>query len=234
MITIDMGWIKYINIAVIVLYLFFFVRGARRGFILQILSALGSLVSFLGAWRYCEFASGYYNLWPKNLLPMSDIPQLAQSIYKYMNQIVWFVVLFVVFRLLFIIIEKLCGGLSELPVIKEISTILGAMLGLVTATIWVIVIATVMNLPIIVNGRKAVQESFIGLITDTVSREYEQLAGPLDTSSTIGRLYEGITEYNDQDMDMISEWLSDHGIEPVDQQEAAAEPNEETSEGTKQ
>ena len=229
MITINTEWIGYINILVIVLYAVCILRGAKKGVFVQILSSLGLIVSFLGAWRYCRFASTYYDLWPKDLVPMSQIPDLAKDMYSHLNQIIWFVLLLVIFRLLFMILEKLCSGLSGLPVIKEISSLLGAGLGAVSATIWVLVICTVMNLPIIKNGRKAAEGSLLGTITSFVSDKLEEFSAPVIASETLADMYDELKDMDNKDIDMIEDWLSEHGIEKT---EEAAEKSDEVKEET--
>ena len=212
----------YINIAVAALYVIFMIRGAKRGILMQVLSAFGTIVSFLAAWRYCSFAAGYYNLWPKNIAPMNDIPGIGDSVYGRLNQLIWFVALFVVIRLLFVILEKLCSGLSGLPVIKEVSGLLGGLLGIVSATIWIMVICVVLNMPFFKNGKWVTDHSLIGTITSKVSKTVTEFAGPIDTSETISNLYQEVTEFGDQDKEAIGEWLSEHGINPAD-----AQPSEE-------
>jgi uncharacterized membrane protein required for colicin V production len=226
MITINTDWFNpvYINIAVAALYVIFMIRGAKRGVLMQVLSAFGTIVSFLAAWRYCTFASGYYNLWPKNVVPMSDIPGVGDSVYSRLNELLWFIVLFFVIRLLFIILEKLCSGLSGLPVLKEISGLLGGILGIVTATVWVMVICVVLNMPFFKNGRQVAEQSMIGTITNAVSKTITEFAGPINASETIGDLYQEVTEFGDQDKEAIGEWLSEHGINPMD-----AQPSEEST-----
>ena len=155
MVTINTGLFQpaYINIAVVILFVIFMVRGAKRGVLMQVLSAFGTVVSFLAAWRYCTFASGYYNLWPKSIVPMNEIPGVGDTVYSRLNNLIWFIALFIVIRLLFIILEKLCSGLSGLPVLKEISGLLGGILGIVSATIWIMVICVVLNMPFFKNGK---------------------------------------------------------------------------------
>ncbi|MBO5554785.1 MAG: hypothetical protein J5941_04570, partial [Solobacterium sp.] len=129
-----------------------------------------------------------------------------------------------VIRLLFIILEKLCSGLSGLPVLKEISGLLGGILGIVTATVWVMVICVVLNMPFFKNGRQIAEQSMIGTITNAVSKTITEFAGPINASETIGDLYQEVTEFGDQDKEAIGEWLSEHGINPMD-----AQPSEEST-----
>ena len=225
MMTINTDWITYINIGVIIIYVIFMIMGARKGIIVQILSSLGTVISFIAAWRYCGFASGYYNLWPKDLTPMSEVPGFAQAVYSHLNELIWFILLFVIFRLLFLILEKLCSGLAGLPVIKEVSGLFGGVLGAVSATVWIMIICVVLNMPFFKNGREITGGSLIGKISDAVSGTVTEFAGPISASETIGNLYQGISEFGDQDMEAIGGWLSEHGINPNNPEDPEAVPD---------
>ena len=196
--TLNTEWLSptYINIAVVVLYVIFMIRGAKRGVLVQVLSSLGTVVSFLAAWRYCSFASGYYELVPKDIVPMNEIPAIGQAIYSHLNEMIWFIALFAVLRLLFVILEKLCSGLSGLPVIKEVSGLLGGLLGVVSATIWILVLFVVLNMPFFRNGSEIANRSLIGTITNKVSHTVKEFAGPIDASETIGNMYQQMNQNN--------------------------------------
>ena len=223
MMTLNTEWLSptYINIAVVVLYVIFMIRGAKRGVLVQVLSSLGTVVSFLAAWRYCSFASGYYELVPKDIVPMNEIPAIGQAIYSHLNEMIWFIALFAVLRLLFVILEKLCSGLSGLPVIKEVSGLLGGLLGVVSATIWILVLFVVLNMPFFRNGSEIANRSLIGTITNKVSHTVKEFAGPIDASETIGNMYQQMKDFDNQDMEVIGQWLEEHGISPMD-----SEPSE--------
>ncbi len=214
MITIDTNYIALINAAVIILYVICYIRGAKRGVFLQILSSLGVVVSFLGAWRYCSLASSYYSLWPKNFVPMADIPFIGDQLYTHLNMILWFILLFFIFKLVFMIVEKLCEGLSDLPVIREVSGFLGGCLGLVSATVWIMVFCVILNLPLFRNGSSIAESSLIGKITDTASAYISEAAEPIAQSEMMGKAMEALNNFQDMDEDMITEWLSNHGIRP--------------------
>lgn len=231
MITISENYLIAINIGVVALYLFFILRGAKKGFLLQILSTFGTFLAFFAAWRYCGFASKYYHLWPENLNPMSATPVLKEAVYEYLNEIAWFFALFVIILLLCKILEKMVRGISDLPVIKEISGLLGGILGAMAATVWIVVISMVMRTPMFVNGTEAVENSMVGIISSTSARVVEQFAGPVTSSETFSKLLHNVQDLDGKDKEYIENWLSDHGFDPLAEQgKPAAEPSEETSE----
>lgn len=211
----------YFNIGVIVLYLFCLFRGAKRGFLLQIIGSIGTVASFLVAWRYCGFAGTYYDLWPKDITPFSEIPSLSDALYDHLNEVAWFIVLFIVIRLLFLLLEKLCAGLSEVPVIRELSGLLGGLFGVVSATVWVLLFSTVLNLPFFVHGHDMVERTLIGTVSHGTSELVTQFAGPISASDAVGTLYEEARQLDGKDKEFLSEWLSEHGFEPMEEEDDA-------------
>lgn len=230
MIRIENNWFMAINIAVVVLYLFFIARGAKKGFLLQILSTFGTILSFLAAWRYCGFAARYYKLWPENLNPMGNTPVVKDAVYIYLNEIAWFAALFVILLLLFKILEKLVRGISDLPVIKEISELLGGILGAVAATVWIVVISTVMRTPLFENGIEAVDQTALGIISSTTGRVVEQFAGPITSSETFSKLFQNVQNLDGKDKEFLEDWLSDHGFDPMSTSEITVPASPEASE----
>lgn len=215
MIRIENNWFMAINIGVVVLYLFFIVRGAKKGFLLQILSTFGTILSFLASWRYCGFAARYYKLWPEQLNPMNSTPVVKDVVYIYLNEIAWFAALFIILLLLFKILEKLVRGISDLPVIKEISGLLGGILGAVAATVWIIVFSTVMRTPLFENGIEAVDNTAVGIVSSTAGRVVEEFAGPITSSETFGKVLQNMQNLDGKDKEFLEDWLSDHGFDPM-------------------
>ena len=231
MITIPENYLMGINIGVIALYVFFIFRGAKKGFLLQILSTFGTFLAFFAAWRYCGFASKYYHLWPEQLNPMNATPYLKDAVYEYLNEIAWFIALFVIILLLCKILEKMVQGISDLPVIKEISGLLGGLLGGMAATVWIIVISMLMRTPLFVNGTEAADNTMVGIISSTSARVVEQFAGPVTSSETFSKLLHNVQDLDGKDKEYIENWLSDHGFDPLPTQgQAVPQAGEGTSE----
>ena len=99
MITIPSGFTLYINIAVAAFYLLFLVMGSRRGFLRQIIAVAGLLISGFLAVRYYVLLASYIHIVPWEWLPLQDT-MIADMVAGYANEAVWFLILFLVFRLL--------------------------------------------------------------------------------------------------------------------------------------
>ena len=215
MITIPETWIQGINIAVLVFCLVFLIRGARKGVLLQILSTFGTLAAFLGAWRYCSFAQAYMNLWPTGWNPFAGNALLEKAAYVYLNETAWFFLLFILIRLFFKLLEKLADGLSSLPVIRELSAILGGALGLVCATVWLLLFSMILHTPLFANGPEIFENTLLKKADSAAALVSEAIDAPLTSTEVFSRLYRDYKNLDGRDKEYLSKWLSDHGFEPL-------------------
>ena len=215
MITIPVTWIKGINIAILIFYLVFLIRGAMKGVLLQILATFGTLVAFFGAWRYCSVAQAYMNLWPPEWNPAAGNAIFGKAAYVYLNEMAWFFLLFIAIKLVFFVIEKLADGLSSLPVIKEISEILGGLLGVLSATVWILLFSTPLHTPLFENGIEIFENTLLKPIGSGVAYVSEAVGAPLNASEVFSRLYKDYKNLDGKDKEYLQQWLSDHGFEPL-------------------
>ena len=215
MITIPETLTQGINIAIIVFYLVFLVRGAKKGVLLQILTTIGTFAAFLGAWRYCSFAQDYMNLWPTAWNPFANNPMIARAAYVYMNETAWFFVLFIIIRLFFLLLEKLASGLSSLPVIKEISGILGGLLGVACASVWILLFSMILNTPLFANGAEIFESTLMKNVNDGAAYLSEAIDAPVTSTEVFNRLYKDFRNIDGKDKEFLQKWLKDHGFEPL-------------------
>ncbi len=220
-----------INIAIAVITVLFVIRGARKGVFLQILTTLGTVVSFLAAWRYCGLAQQYCNVVPASLNPFAGNPVFGKAATTYINEMAWFFILFIGMRLCFRILEKLAEGLSSLPVIKEFSMLLGGALGLVNAGVWILVAATLLHTPLFANGDVMAEKTVIQSITDKAAEVSEAAGAPVLSSETFSRIYHNALNLDDRDKEFLANWLKEHGLEPINTSPAATLPENLTIDG---
>ncbi|MBQ9048800.1 MAG: CvpA family protein [Solobacterium sp.] len=217
MIHIPESFYFYTNIAVGVLYLFFLISGYRRGFLLSVVTVIGSVMSFLAAWRYSPVANEYLRLYPRELTPMQDT-LMADQVYVFVNQIAWFLIIFLVLKLVFFLIGRIAEGLQKVPVIRQISGILGAGLGAVVATFWVLAFCVVLNTPVFDNGRALKNNSCLHVISDTARAAVSELGVPVDSTEALNKLYTEAQNLSDEDREAVSAWLDAHGFDKLDEE----------------
>lgn len=218
MITIPESFTLYIDIAVIVLYCIAFVVGYRKGFFVQIISTVGTILCFALAWRYSSVGAQFFRIFPKSLAPLQDTV-MKDAIYAYANEIAWFIVLFIVFRLILFIFEKFISGLRKIPVIKQASGLLGGILGIIVMTVWMLVFSIILNTSFFKNGREIKEKTYLNLITKSVSTAVEKFGIPVNSTEAFNKLYTGAQDLSDDDKQAIKSWLEARGYETIEDME---------------
>lgn len=219
MITIPENFIVYFDIAIIVLYCISFIVGYRKGFLLQIISTVGTILCFYFAWRYASIGNSYFHIYPRSLAPLQDT-LMKDVIYEYINEITWFFILFIAFRFVLYLFEKLVKGLKNIPLLRQISGLLGGILGLVVTTVWMMVFAILLNTTLFTNGRVIKEKSYLNQIVGSVNVAIENLGIPINSTEAFNKLYTDAQNISDEDKKIITKWLEDHGFETIEEMEA--------------
>lgn len=213
MITIPAPLITWFNVVLLVFYALFVINGFRRGFLRQILAMIGTVLSYLAAWRYSPIGAAYFHIWPKSWTPTIG-PLPKEWIYPLANHIAWFFLILLVCRLLFALLEKLAKGAQNIPVLKQVSALLGGVLGAGTATIWVLVICFALYTPLFKNGDMLYEKTALHTIHDTTAVVFNWLGRPVNEMMDNHILFKMIDEHKDDDQKWIMQWLQEHGFEP--------------------
>lgn len=218
MIVIPKDSTMYINIAIAIFYVVMIFVGSRKGLIKQVISVVGLIISLFFALRYCRLISSYIHIVPVQFLPLQET-LMADVIAGYVNIGAWFIVLFLVFKLIFTIIEKVVGKIKDFPFLKSISKLLGATIGFVKATIWIFVFCYIVNMSFFANGNYIIKHTLLGTIRDTTTQLLASYNIPLTSTDMINELYTSSQNLTESDKEAIEDWLLDQGFEQIDKQE---------------
>lgn len=215
MITISSSAMLIMDIAVIVLYVWFLISGYKKGLILQIFTLLDTVLSLFLAWRYCDIVAKRFVLWPRNWTPFQDT-LFKDAAYAFCNQIICFLVIFLILKLVFLLLEHMIEGIHDVPVLKQIGGIFGSLLGIIGATIWAMVICVILNLPLFTNGAEAVDATLLGKINTCVLDVSSRYGGPVDSSDIFNKIYTSTKDLNEKDRQQVQKWLDDNGFKELE------------------
>ena len=216
MITIPPASYYIVDIVIAAFYIAFLFLGAHRGFLRQLVSLLGTVLSFLGAWRYCGVLAEYIHLWPSAWNPAKDA-FYGDTVYAMLNKMAWFFVLLIVLRLLFLLLDKLAKGIENIPVLKQISGLLGALLGAVGATVWVLVFCILLQTPLFSNGANIYRNTVLHTISETTGTVFSKLAVPVNETETFSKLYQSLKNNEGEDTQASEQGLQEHGYTPQEE-----------------
>lgn len=124
-----------LDIIVIILLIFGLLRGLKRGFILQIIHLTGFIVAFIVTTKYYIPFSKKLNLW----IPYTNTSEnsFVQGLFGSMNleevfyRAIAFAVIFFAVKIIWQIIGSMVDFVASLPILKQLNTWAGAVLGFV-------------------------------------------------------------------------------------------------------
>ena len=108
-------------------------------------------------------------------------------------------------------LSKLFDGIQKVPGLKEISSLLGGLFGFFSATIWIIVICTVLKMPVFTNGQVIYNRSMLSNINETAVQAVNMLGVSTDTSDLFNDIYLKVKDMPDNDKEAVTKWLEDQG-----------------------
>lgn len=206
-----MNTVLTLNIATAVVFLFFIVNGYSRGFIHQILDLIGFIASFVVAWIFAPQLSDSVPLLPSTL-EWFKTPLIGNSLFSISNTIVWFVIIMIGISIVMtFIVKPFAKGIHAIPLAKTINRILGAIYGLIPASLLAILASLILTSPLFQNGRSTVESSLLkpyvvvsdALLNGFFNRNQE--------SSLLHKILNG-EAISTQDLQEIPSWFTQLGL----------------------
>lgn len=193
MFTVDEKWIPIINAITAGIFLLCFFRGWKKGVLRMLISLLGTIISLFGAWYLSPSIAKSFSLWPTSMTPLQDT-LFASQVYGLFNRIACFFLLFILFRILFAVLDKIFKGLMKMPGFKQIMEILGGLLGIVEGVIWSMLLALLLSTPLFINGADAMDQSVLKTIQTTGNEVFSTAFKPLIEAEDTLRLISDAAE----------------------------------------
>lgn len=210
MIEITSGMYMPINIGILVLILLLAALGYRKGFLLQLVSFGGTVVSGWGSYVLCPLLAKYIQLFPEDLNPLEE-PVLKEAAYRYVNQIAWFFLVFLLFRIVFFFLGIFAKSLQKVPVIKEASKLVGMGVGAAEGIIWLFILTIALNTPVFANGHEAIEKTGLKYVRSGVTYVLQEYASDYISSDAFGQLFEDAKGLSESQRERIEQWMIDHG-----------------------
>jgi uncharacterized membrane protein required for colicin V production len=213
---------------VIVLYLLVkFITGWRKGIVLSVLSLAGTFLCLFLAYQLCGTVSDQVSLYPESAVPFSGT-LIGDSLYGSLNQIFWFFILFLIFRVVLLLVEVLVKALHHLPVIHAVSGLLGGLFGLVTGGIVLCLVCLLLHLPLFSSGTEIIDGTVLKYVNDTAEtyalpyvEKYISLPdlSQISLSGDTGDEETGSDSLSEEEQDAVQSILEKYGISSLEDAE---------------
>lgn len=211
MFTLQENWAIYFSAFVVLFFVLKAAQGYNTGILRRLIGLVGSIISYWIAWILCGVFAKYINIVSAKSLGLSGTP--FEAIAKtYVNQIAWFILLFLVLRILFFVVDRIAKGVHKVPGLHAVSALLGAAFGVLEAFVWMVVITVLLHTPLFKNGSYIVENSLIkqvNQVTEMVAKDY---LGPLFSSEGFSKLGEDTKSLTDLQRNAVENWLKENGF----------------------
>ncbi|MGF2617320.1 CvpA family protein [Rossellomorea vietnamensis] len=133
-----------LDLALLIILIFGFFVGLRRGFILQLVHMTGFIISFIIAYIYYDQLAPKLILWipfpvldeESTLNMLFEATNLDQSYYR----VIAFAIIFFAVRIVFQIIGSMLDFVAHLPILKQLNVLGGGVLGFIETYIMVFIL----------------------------------------------------------------------------------------------
>ena len=211
MFTLQENWAIYFSAFVVIFFILKAAQGYNTGILRRLIGLVGSVISYWIAWILCGVFAKYINIVSVKSLGISGTPfeVIAKT---YVNQIAWFILLFLVLRMLFFVVDRIAKGVHKVPGLHAVSALLGAAFGILEAFVWMVVITVLLHTPLFKNGSYIVENSLIkqvNQVTELVAKDY---LGPLFSSEGFSKIGEDTKSLTDLQRNAVENWLKENGF----------------------
>lgn len=198
--VISSAYFTYLNLALIILYLAFVVIGYKNGLILQIVDLVYNILAlFIGYFLAPILASHF------PIVKLDEV-YMALKLNVLMDTLIYMIIVFILLKLLYLIIKPLFGFVSKIPLIGFVNDIGGALMGIVNATIVVLLFCMLLNTPLFKNGNEVKEKTYLKTINGL---SYKALEFSMDH-------FDFQNEFKDFDIDKtrmaFDNWLEEQGV----------------------
>lgn len=197
-----------INIAVLVLAVVNIGIGIHRGFLRQLIDCISLVASLFVAWLTAPVLAEWIALVPASMSPGQDTV-LGPFLYAGINLLVWFVLIFILCRLVFLLLKPVVKVLSQIPIFKQANQLLGGVFSLVSTAVWLMIFTLVLSFPYFENGREVIDETLLSVPGKVTASLSEQLASNI-SQAQIEQIKEGWDQLTDEDREIVRQWLQEY------------------------
>ncbi|WP_159641037.1 CvpA family protein [Erysipelothrix anatis] len=163
MITFPSDWMIYLNGVIIIWFLIDLYRGYKRGMLLQIVDVVGTFVALFAAWLLSPAFSKVITFVK---LDGNGLVTINQFVGNQVNRLIWFVVLFVVIRILLLLVTPLASFISKMPLIKQVNSAIGGVFAVAMFGVKLMIAILLLSTPLIINGQDVVNNTWLKQVNE--------------------------------------------------------------------
>lgn len=208
MITVPYDWFLFVNVGLLVWFLIVLYRGYQRGLLLQLVDIMSSLVALFAAWILSPV---FVRIFPILTTYKNGSFIINNLMNAQLNRLLWTVILFIAFKLVFLLVSPIAQFVSKIPLIKQVNSWIGGIFSIGTYVFQMIILVFVLTTPIFSNGVEVVNATLLKHVEPLVEPIIHSFNQTIETNAALQSLVYQQSLTPSQEDAMVA-WLLKHGI----------------------
>ena len=205
--TIPENVIPLINIGLVLWLIIAMVMGYQKGFIWEILSILGILVCIFIAWIVAPGMAEIIKVFPESVAPFRGT-SVGDLVYTRLNYITWFVIIVIVLLIVLALMKPLFKAITELPVLKQVNGVLGALFSGVKTLVFFVLLVYVLSSAVISNGKDIIEGTLLRYVQMGSRQTIAVISRSFSQNVAIQKMLSDPLSLTEDDLTSIVKWLN--------------------------
>ncbi len=205
--TIPENVIPLINIGLVAWLVIALVVGYKKGFIWEVLSVLGILVCIFVAWIVAPGMAEIIKIFPENVAPFKGT-SVGALVYTRLNYITWFVIIVILLLIVLAIMKPLFKAITELPVLKQVNGVLGALFSGIKTLVFFVLLVYVLSSAVISNGKNIIEKTLLRYVQMGSRQTMSVISRSFSQNVAIQKVLSDPLSLTEEDLTSIVSWLN--------------------------
>ena len=212
MFTFPASMIVFVNYLLILWFFINLARGYKRGLLLQIVDLVGTFVALFAAW---VFAPVFVRLFEFVKSSGSGLITVDQIINQQINRLIWFLILFVVARILLLLVTPIVSAISKIPFVKQVNSAVGGVFSIFIFVIKLLLLSYFLSFPIVSNGQDIIDNTILRPLVEFSTPIIKTLDRDIEKNEAIQNIMRNRSLSEKQEYELAN-WLREQGINEQD------------------
>ena len=202
-------YISYVDIVILVVLIASVIMGLKKGLLLSLIDLVGTIAIFLMSYILAPLCADTMMLTDYFLTIDVGNEYLNTLILEKSNELLWFIILFVVGSVLVIFVKPIFKAIDELPIIKQLNHLLGGIFGALKTYILCLVFVFILNTPIIRNGSIVIEKTYLNYVDQSSTIIWEVLDNPEEINNALQDIING-NGLSEDLVESFKSWLAEN------------------------
>lgn len=190
-----------VDIFVILVMIVCLIVGFKKGFLYQLADLFSFVIAFIIAWLLGPILAEHVKIFT------ADETLLDAIVEPLINNLLWFVIVIIIVKLIFAIILPVFKTIKAVPILGSVNAIGGLVTGAINGFIWITIFGLILLTPLFENGDDIRDRTIYKPFNAFSDKLITMIAQKIDDEM----ISEGF-EYVDESREAFDDWLTDKGI----------------------